>query len=77
MLALASIAMELGIYTFAEVTPDPRTGVTQLTFASPPAAGSSNVEVFYVPLFYVRVDSVSRDFPEVHRETRAMTLVEV
>ena len=26
MLALASIAMELGIYTFAEVTPDPRTG---------------------------------------------------
>jgi hypothetical protein len=58
-------------------SPDAATGVTQITFGSAPAAGSSNVEIFYVPLFKVLVTDTSRDFPDVHRETRAMTLVEI
>ena len=58
-------------------SPDSEKGVTQITFASAPAAGSSNIEIFYVPLFLVRVEDTSRDYPEVHRETRAMTLVEI
>lgn len=57
-------------------SPDSRTGVTLATFASAPAAGSSNIEIHYVPLYYVWVDLISRDFPTGHRETRAMTLVE-
>lgn len=57
-------------------TPDSR-GVTPITFGSAPAAGSSNVEIYYVPLFYARVDSPRREFPLTHRETRSMTLVEI
>lgn len=55
-------------------SPDSR-GVTPVTFGSAPAAGSSNTEIHYVPLHYVLVDSISRDFPVTHRETRELTLV--
>lgn len=57
-------------------SPDSR-GVTPITFGSAPAAGSSNIEIHYVPLYYVRVDSISRDFPVTHREARKLTLEEI
>lgn len=57
-------------------TPDAR-GVTQITFAVAPTAGDSNVEIFYVPLFSVRIADPHRDFPVAHRETRGLSLEEI
>lgn len=57
-------------------TPDAR-GMTPVTFASAPAAGLGNVEVFYTPLFYARVVDPTRDFPVAHRETRELSLEEI
>ncbi len=57
-------------------TPDSR-GMTPVTFASPPAAGVGNVEVFYTPLFYVRIVDPARDFPVGHREERELALEEI
>jgi hypothetical protein len=57
-------------------SPDSR-GVTPITFGSAPAAGSSNIEVHYVPLYYTYIDSLSREFPVDHRETRKLTLIEI
>lgn len=52
-------------------------GVTPITFGTAPTVGVSNIEVHYVPLFYVRISVPQRDFPIGHRETRTLTLEEV
>lgn len=52
-------------------------GMTPVTFGSAPAAGVGNVEVFYTPLFYVRIVDPTRDFPVAHREERELALEEI
>ena len=58
-------------------TPDASLGVTPATFGAAPAAGTSNLRIFYTPLFKVRVVSPSRSFDIPFNEGRTLTLEEI
>jgi hypothetical protein len=57
-------------------TPDSR-GTTPITFATPPAVGTSNIKVTYTPVFLVRVVDPKRDMSVPFIESRTMTLEEI
>lgn len=61
-------------------TPDPTRGFTPLTFAAAPSgASASNVSLFYVPLYKVRVVSPARSYDAIRgfSESRTLTLEEI
>lgn len=58
-------------------SPDSDLGTTPASFGAAPAAGSSNVRIFYTPLFKVRVVSPTRSYTVPFSEGRALTLEEI
>jgi hypothetical protein len=58
-------------------TRDATLGTTPVTFDSPPAAAASNIRIFYVPVFKVRVVSPARSFATPFAESRSLTIEEI
>jgi hypothetical protein len=52
-------------------------GITPVAFVSPPEAGSSNLSIFYVPVYLVRVVKQTRDMQTPFAEGRVLTLEEL
>jgi hypothetical protein len=52
-------------------------GVTPAAFGSPPEAGSSNLSIFYTPVYFVRVVKQTRDMNTPGAEGRVLTLEEL